>query len=242
MKDAPLADLRALLIDMDDTLYREHSYVMSGFQAVAAWLAPRFGLAVPMLMQQMTASLACHGRGRIFDDLLLAFEIPAERVSPALLVDIYRCHRPTLSLAPGVAAQLRALAVQYPLAVVTDGDPLRQRLKVAALGLERLVDHVTYCWAEGAPKPDIAGFVSAAHALGISPAHCCIIGDNPQHDGIAAAALGIPYIRVGGVSDPAVPEYAVIEHFPDLAALLPPAGGACRHVAETARGATHHST
>lgn len=94
--------ISALLIDLDDTLYDERTYVLSGFSAVAQELARRHPrLDAAALAAGMEAELDTHGRGRIFDVVLQAAGLPA---SPALigeLVGVYRDHRPAISLWPG---------------------------------------------------------------------------------------------------------------------------------------------
>ena len=189
--------ISALLIDLDDTLYDERTYVLSGFHAVAQELAQRHPrLDAATLAAGMEAELDAHGRGRIFDVVLQAAGLPA---SPALigeLVGVYRDHRPTISLWPGVADTLTALAKSYRLAIVTDGLALMQSRKIEALGVADLVDEVLLCWEHEAPKPDPACYLEALRRMGAFPAQAVVIGDNPGHDMAAAAAVGCRSVRV----------------------------------------------
>ena len=218
--------ISALLIDLDDTLYDERTYVLSGFRAVAEELAQRHPrLDAAALAAGMEAELDAHGRGRIFDVVLAQAGLAA---SPALigeLVGIYRDHRPTISLWPGVADTLAALAKSYRLAVVTDGLALMQSRKVEALGVADLVDEVLLCWEHAAPKPDPACYLEALRRMDAFPAQAVVIGDNPGHDMAAAAAVGCRSVRVrtgkfAALGDNGFPADAEAPSFVEIAPVL----------------------
>jgi len=189
--------VRALLIDLDDTLYDERSYVLSGFRAVADDVARRFaGVEPPALFADMVAELDANGRGKVFDRALAQAGVAADPALISSLVETYRGHRPDIALWPGVAEALADLAGDHRLAIVTDGLALMQRRKIEALDLERRVDQVLVCWEHKAPKPDPACYVEALRRLGATPEDAVVIGDNPGHDMAAAKAIGARSIRV----------------------------------------------
>lgn len=217
---------RALLIDLDDTLYDERSYVLSGFRAVASEVARRFPQAqAEPLLAHMVAELDAHGRGKVFDR---ALEHAGVAASPGLvseLVQAYREHTPKIALWPGVAETLADLSRDHRLAVVTDGLALMQRRKIEALGLKSLVDEVLVCWEHDAPKPDPVCYLEALRRLGASPEEAVVIGDNPGHDMAAARAIGARSIRVltgkyAGGGDGGFPADAVAPHFTAIGPLL----------------------
>lgn len=187
--------ISALLIDLDDTLYDERSYVLSGFRAVAAELTRRQPhLDAEALAAGMEAELDARGRGRIFDVVLERAGLGADVIGD--MIRVYREHRPVISLWPGVADTLRLLAKTHRLAIVTDGLAMMQARKVEALGVADLVDEVLLCWEHEAPKPDPACYLEAIRRLGALPAQTVVIGDNPGHDMAAAAAAGCRSIRI----------------------------------------------
>lgn len=215
---------RALLIDLDDTLYDERTYVLSGFQAVAKELARRFAHINPRaLIAEMTAELDANGRGRIFDHVLQQAGLAADPELVDELVQVYREHRPAIRLWPGVPAALVELGRDWRLAIVTDGQPAMQTRKVEALGLWRLVDDVLLCWEHHAPKPSPVGYREVLRRFGVEPAAAIVIGDNPHHDMAAAAAVGCAAIRVrtGRFADlPASGAAAEVADFAAAAALV----------------------
>jgi putative hydrolase of the HAD superfamily len=188
---------RALLLDMDDTLYDERSYVLSGFRAVAHAIHEHFPHADPDALQAaMVEGLDAQGRGRLFDGALMAFRIEPTPELVQHLVGVYRSHAPQIALWPGVAETLAELRKAWRLAVVTDGLHLMQARKAEALGLAELVDTLVFCWEHEAPKPDPRGYREALKRLGAEASAAVVIGDNPLHDMAAARAIGARAIRV----------------------------------------------
>jgi putative hydrolase of the HAD superfamily len=92
---------RAVIFDLDDTLYREHDYVRSGFAAVSRHLAD--DAVYPALLDEWER----HGRGRVFDAVVARFGIAVE---VAELVSVYREHEPELALYPDAERALTRLA------------------------------------------------------------------------------------------------------------------------------------
>jgi putative hydrolase of the HAD superfamily len=185
----------ALLIDLDDTLYDERSYVDSGFRHVATIASARCGISAQDAFAFLQDHLRAQGRGRLFNSLLLAHGLPDTPDDVASLVEAYRTHRPTIGLAADVQQTLRELRRRFLIAVVTDGLGLMQRRKVEALGLSGITDTIVYCWEHQHPKPSPEGFRIAVNRLG-NPAVAAIIGDDVGRDLPAAVALTVPFIRV----------------------------------------------
>jgi len=217
---------RALIIDLDDTLYDERSYVLSGFRAVAAEVAGRHpGVDADALFGAMQAELDAHGRGQVFDRALAQAGLAPDPETVAALVAAYRAHEPAITLWPGVAETLADLRRDHRLAILTDGLPLMQRRKVAALGVEALVDEVLYSWEHESPKPDPACYAEALRRLGTRAEETVVIGDNPGHDMAAARAIGAPSIRVltgrfAAQPDAGFPADAVAASFPEVPPVL----------------------
>lgn len=185
---------RALLFDLDDTLYLEENFVRSGFSAVAAMMAPRLGIDETVLLDRLWYDFRRLGRTQIFDRFLKVHTV--EGIAIKDLVACYRNAPLRISLIDGVQDILVQLRQRFRLAIVTDGLESIQRAKIAALGLENKVDAVVYPWALGKPKPDPDGYLEACRLLGVRPTEVIIVGDDPYHDIEAAYAAGISAIRV----------------------------------------------
>jgi putative hydrolase of the HAD superfamily len=180
------------LIDMDDTLYEERDFVLSGLRAVAEHLGHR-GADPEKAWRDLRQRFESTGRDRIFNHFL--FDHFGERVSDADVaecVSVYRQHDPCIALYPRVREILAGLREMGRIVVVTDGLPAVQRRKFLALGLDSMVDQLICCW-DHAPKPDpksLDGVVTP------NQKDALYIGDDPTRDLPLAAALGIDCIRV----------------------------------------------
>lgn len=218
--------VRAVILDLDDTLYDERTYVLSGFRAVAQEIACRFpGRDAESLMADMVAELDTSGRGSVFNR---ALEQSGLEPDPALIADLvatYRGHRPNIALWPGVTDAIGEIARAHRTAIVTDGLAQMQRRKVEALGVGSMVEVILYCWEHEAPKPDPACYIEAARRLGAGPEETVVVGDRPDHDMAAARAAGFRSIRVmtgryAGVGEGAFPSDATAPDFRRVPAIL----------------------
>jgi putative hydrolase of the HAD superfamily len=186
-----------LLFDLDDTLYEERDYVLSGFDAATRHLADLLPtVSSKALRDAMAEELERNARGRIFDRVMDRFGLTPEADTVAAVVECYRTHFPKIELYPGVANLLSRLTTRYELAIVTDGLSVMQRNKVAALRLEKWVKFVVYCSDIHAPKPHPAGYHAALQLCNAKVEQAIVIGNNPNLDMAAAKAIGARSIRV----------------------------------------------
>jgi carbamoyl-phosphate synthase large subunit len=190
--------LKAVLFDLDNTLYPEEQFVVSGFRAAAQTLAGRLNLPGPMLLEKMLSLLQNHGRGKVFDLLLDDLQIDRKKWLPVLL-QVYRSHRPVILLSPGVFAALGALkATGVRIGLVTDGLAAVQRSKIAALGLDSLMDVIvcTEELGEGCSKPATVPFEVALHLLGVSPSEAAYVADDISKDFAGPNHLGMKSVQI----------------------------------------------
>jgi len=209
--------MRGMILDLDDTLYPRADFMRSGFEAVAQYVAHSWRLERDAVFFTLSVARATGLQGREFQFMCEEHRLPLS-VVPAL-VDVFRAHQPVLALDGEVRRALRALRREgWTVAVLTNGDPAVQRNKIAALGLEPLVDHVLYA-EEHAPggKPDAAAFEVALNRLQIPPSRCVAVGDDPVRDIGGAAALGLRTIQVlAAAATGRVEADAVVAAFPDV--------------------------
>ncbi len=200
--------IRAVVFDLDDTLYPESAYVASGFRAVGEALAKEHSLHG---FGELAASLAASGvRGNVFDEALRRSGVAAERVGAlvAWSVERYRDHRPDIALFPEAHEALDGLRGKVKIGVLTDGWLAAQRRKVEALGLAERVDAVVFSDSFGREhwKPSEVPYRAVADALGVAHDGCVYIADNPAKDFITARALGWRTVQVSrpGQTHPSV--------------------------------------
>lgn len=191
-----------IVIDLDDTLYPEASYLFGAARAVGR-AGAAYGLDPILLTRAVRRQLvAGSDRGGTIDRALAAYGLPADQAAELVpaLVAAFTSYRPRrLPLYPGAADALAALAAHYPIACLTDGNPVVQRAKLAATGLTGAFITIVITDELGGPaarKPHPCGLRHAADTLGINPSELVMIGDRPGKDVAVAVALGARSIRV----------------------------------------------
>ncbi len=188
-----MAERRAILFDLDDTLYPLERFVMSGFRAVAAAVDARWRVPRAAALETLVSAVAA-SRGRELQVLAERHGLAADVVPE--LVDVIRRHVPELRLPELSLSVLGALRRDWRLGIVTNGRPDIQARKVRALGVHRLVDVIVYAHGvgTGAGKPDAAPFLDACRQLGVAPAATVFVGDDPDCDIAGAHAVGMKTI------------------------------------------------
>lgn len=190
--------MKAVIFDLDDTLYAESSYMRSGFAAVAAHLADKLGVDSDRLRRRMVGLEREHGRGKVFDTVLSEHGAHSQ-IRVRSLVLLYRTHRPDIALFPGARELLlRLRAAGLRVGLITDGQATMQRNKIAGLGIADLFDAVVCCDELGADcwKPSRVPFEVALELLGVAPAHATFVGNDPARDFEAPRALGMRTVQL----------------------------------------------
>ena len=186
-----MADWKAVLFDLDDTLYPERQYVLSGFRAVAARAAERCGVAADQAYAELSMLFEQGVRGNTFDLWLASHGLPAS-LSPEL-VNVYRLRTPSIDPVPEVPPLLRSLRRRFRIGLVSDGLLVVQQAKFACLGLAPAFDAVIFSDALGreAWKPSPLAFLAAVRELDVDPSEAIYVADNPRKDFLGARRAGL---------------------------------------------------
>jgi putative hydrolase of the HAD superfamily len=184
---------RAIVFDLDDTLYPEREFVFSGYRAVAAAFADQIGAPFD-LGRRMKELFDTPDRGRVFDVILAEAGIAGARVEGlvAEMIAAYRNHKPNIRLHRDAEAALSRLSGRCRLGLISDGPLQMQRNKVDALSLGDRLDEIilTDQWGREFWKPHPRAFEEMSRRLGISASRCVYVADNQAKDFVAPAALG----------------------------------------------------
>jgi len=188
--------IQAVLFDLDDTLYPENEFVLSGYRAVARELAALGECEYESAFNCMQTAFRASGRKAVFPGLLSNF--PGLSMKLEAMVRVYREHVPDIRLFPGYRTLLDEIGKNYRLGMITDGLPAVQRGKVRALGIEHLFEKIIYSWdyGEERQKPHLYPFALMLETLGIPPQSALFVGDNPEKDGQGARGAGMFYVSV----------------------------------------------
>jgi len=197
------AKYKSLFFDADDTLF---DYPRAERAALRACRG-EFGLSVGF--EAFVAAYRRHNR-----DLWQAFErgettqgtlrverfrrlarefnlagLPLERVSAFYLEALSGQSQ----LYPGTLAAVRALAKEFPLALITNGIASVQRRRFAASPLTRFFRTVVISEEVGAAKPDPRIFEPALRAVGVKAGDVLYVGDGVTSDMAAARNAGMDF-------------------------------------------------
>lgn len=200
--------LRALFLDIDDTLYSTSEFAAAARRAALDAMI-RHGLAVSL--EHATAELAevIAEFGSNFPhhyDRLLR-RLPPEVVPPgntAILVAAavgayhdtkYRSLFPFRDV-PEVLAQLSA-RTDLKIGVITEGLEIKQAEKLVRLGLTKWVarDAIFISDQIGISKPNRKLYLRACHETGVRPEEAMYVGDHPENDIAPAKAIGMVAVR-----------------------------------------------
>lgn len=180
-------NIDVVIFDLDDTLYSEKDYVISGYRAVSENYKE---------FPDMEALLrrAFEQGKKAFNEVFAAKGILDEdNLNKAIM--IYRHHEPIISLYEGVEDMLvRIKSLGKKLGLITDGRPEGQRAKIKSLRLEGLFDKIIITDELGGVefrKPNEKAFVIMQEFFGKPFGKMMYIGDNSKKDFVAPCKLGM---------------------------------------------------
>jgi len=191
--------IKAVIFDLDDTLYDEIDYCRSGFQAVSEFLSSvTQTIPAKAIFEILWKEFIEGNRTRTFNAALDKIKMPYDEQLIAELVNIYRTHIPQITLPQDSRNVLEQLSKKYILAMLTDGFLPAQKLKVQALGIEKFFKYIVYteelgrdCW-----KPSPAGFEKILSTLEVKSENSVYVADNEKKDFIAPNKLGFLTVKL----------------------------------------------
>lgn len=198
-----MATLRAVLFDVDDTLFSTTRFSRAArLNAVRAMVAAGLDLPEDLVLRELEEVLAefSSNYDHHYDQLLRRLRPKAlERINPALIVAAgvaayhdtkFRELKPFDDVIP-LLRDLRAAGVVT--GIVTHGWTIKQAEKIVRLGLVPHLDPKAVFISEqlGISKPNPKIYALALRDLGLQPAEAMYVGDNPSHDVTPPKSLGM---------------------------------------------------
>src|SRR4029078_10256011 len=213
---------RAILFDLDDTLYDLRSYWRRRlYEAIDDVLAryPHFdrdalvhrAISEKVYIEKLPAFLRSQG---VDDEQLIA----------AAHELFGRDWFGRLILFDDAVQTLEALRPRFKLGLGTNVPSRTQRPKIEQFRLIDYLDLLIVSEEVGVAKPAPAIFAMARERLGVAPNEALFVGDSPEFDLRGAAAAGMPFVWMNSRGE-ALParvdqRIAVIERLTDLLPLL----------------------
>ena len=187
---------RVVVFDLDDTLFPERQYVLSGFRAVDAWLEEAKGMSG--FYERAKALFEAGYRGNIFDLALAESECSGDKALIRELVRVYREHPPRLNLYEDARWAIDVFRAHGPLGLISDGHLVAQQNKLAALNIGEAFQAVVFSDAFGRDswKPSPRPYQRIMELIPGAPSDFVYIADNPSKDFITARRLGWGTIQI----------------------------------------------
>ncbi len=201
------ARIKAITLDLDDTLWPIWPTIERAELALAAWLAQRApGAAALFADKEARLAVRAHvlqSRPELGHDLSA---IRRESIRTALhrsqedtglaepAFDVFFAERMRVDLYEDVLPALTILAARFPLVAVSNGNA-----HVARVGLGQFFAHSLSASDFGVAKPDARIFHAAADKVGVAPADVLHVGDDAALDVLGALAAGMQTVWVNRV-------------------------------------------
>jgi putative hydrolase of the HAD superfamily len=237
-------EVRAILVDLDDTLLDDRAAIDQAVRGTVAWLRSQFPLVNAVCLKSTSkrisgdAAFEARRPGTALDrpDLermealqqawhyaLSRLGIQDEALSQRA-TEFYAAQRKqTHRLFADADDFLQGIARRFKLAIVTNGPSAVQRDKIRLTALDRYASSIVISEEVGVRKPAPAIFRMAAQTLGARPGEAVHVGDSLYADvrGARAAGVGAVWVnrtgRIRGPGDP-IPDLEVdsLRHLPEL--------------------------
>jgi len=231
-----LQQIRAISLDLDDTLWEIGPVIRRAEAALWQWLVenyPRISEGwTPDTLTELRLQIAARNPDRAHDfrfmrKMALAHVAESSGYSSVLVEPafaVFDAERNAVELYPDVEAALGWLARHYTLVAATNGNA-----NLRAIGIDHYFDHVVTSVMAGAAKPAQAVFDLVSRLSGVSHAQVLHVGDHPDTDVDGARRAGMTAVwmnRAGGEwPETAFRPDAEIADFAELRALLEPHAG-----------------
>ena len=229
--DCALQNIRAITLDLDDTLWEIGPVIRDAERALWNWLGANY----PRIPERFTADDMLQLRQQVIEEftdrshdfsfmrravlskVAEASGYDDELVEPAFEV-FYRV-RNSVELFPDVVPHLERLYARYTVVAVTNGNA-----NLEAIGISHLFDGVVTAIEAGAAKPSRRIFELAIEKAGVANDRILHVGDHPETDvhGAREAGLRTAWINRSGEQWPGhmAPPDATISNLAELVKLL----------------------
>ncbi|WP_212936819.1 HAD family hydrolase [Bacillus hominis] len=181
--------IKAIVFDMDDTLYKEKDYVVSGFKAVDDWIKENYK---KIGFYNIAIQLFDSGERKfVFNKTLEKLNIDYDEKLISNLIEQYRSHTPDIQLLEEADWVLNNLINNVKIGLISDGYLVAQERKVNALKLKERFHSIILTDKLGREywKPSQIPYEKISKELQVPHQQCVYIGDNLSKDFITAKKL-----------------------------------------------------
>ena len=231
-----MQSVRAITLDLDDTLWEIAPVIRRAEAALWRWLEENFPdipgrFTAEAAMEIRESVMAEHAdrrhdlrflRRAVLSRMAQEAGYGSELVEPAF--GVFDAARNRVDLYPDVVPALTRLAGRFPIIALTNGNA-----NLETIGIRHLFSDIVTAVDAGAAKPAPAIFEYAVARSGFCPAEIAHVGDHPEIDVAGAAGAGLSTVwmnrRGAGWPDHLRRPDAIVSNVDELCTLLDPANG-----------------
>ncbi len=193
-----LRRIRAISLDLDDTLWEVGPVIRQAEAELWSWLAARY----PRVTARFSPEVAFELRQRIAEEhahMAHDFRFLRKRVLAHMAVEagygdamvdaayeVFDAARNRVELFPDVEPVLGSLCERFTVIALTNGNASLQRI-----GIDHFFHAAVSAADAGVAKPHADIFAAAVEHAGVAPEEVLHVGDHPEHDVVGAADAGL---------------------------------------------------
>ena len=190
--------IKAIIFDLDDTLYNEVDFVKSGYKVISKKISKDYNIKESLIYEKLI-TLFNKSSKNVFNRLLDDLSIKYDTNYINELITLYREHYPNIKLTNEVIEILTNLKSKgYVLGIISDGNYITQKNKCDALKLNKYFDEIILTDKYGKEywKPNPYTFKLFIKKFKLYEENIIYIGDNPKKDFYIKQYLNIKTTRL----------------------------------------------
>lgn len=197
LKSKMLKSYRVIVFDLDNTLYDENEYLFAAYADIGCYVARKIGGKAFEYETFLIHTFQKEGRYNLFDKFICNFCLTGI-ITKEELLNILRSNDKTLHVYENLKMLLSDLLLieQHRVYILTNGNVLQQRNKIANLDIPDLLLNIRVIYADDyIPKPSPFCLNEIIRNEEINTKDIVFIGDS-KIDEEAAKAAKIDYINI----------------------------------------------
>ena len=147
---------KAIVFDLDDTLYQEIDFVRSAYNYIQNFILLKYKIDISPITNKAIKDLKI----RLYDEIIKQTYLTESTFPLNQYLILYRYHYPNLSINQDLISFLDTLKNQYLLGLITNGRSVTQRNKLRALQLINFFDTIIISEESGYSKPQPENYKS----------------------------------------------------------------------------------
>lgn len=176
--------IKAVIFDLDDTLYPEREYVISGFEVIGKYFNEKYNIKDTA---EELIKLFDIDNNNVYGRYLYSINKENDKELFNIMIKLFRNHKPDkLNFYSDIEPMITKLKKRkIKIGIITDGRINGQENKIEALGIPKIFDYYIVTQSLGGEiyhKPCPKAYEIMAEKMNIKYNEMIFVGDNPIKD------------------------------------------------------------